>query len=91
MFQYRAYLESTLERVATAVTLLLMIVFLLMPLAVLACFGANVTISVPLVLGMAVLVFFLAESMEKSEGRRFLLVFGYLAVTGMGMFAAHNS
>lgn len=86
---YRAYPGPTLERVATAVALLLLIVFLLMPLAVLAYFGANVTISASLVLGMAVLVFFLAEAMEKSEGRRLLLIFAYLAV--MGMFLAQNS
>lgn len=86
---YRAYLESTLQRIATAVALLLTCVFLLMPLAVLAYFGANTTISVSLVLTMALLVFFLAEAMEKREGRRLLLACGYLAV--MGMFLAQNS
>lgn len=87
-FKYRVYKESTLQHVATAVALLLILVFLLMPLAVLAYFGTNVTVGVCLVLPMAVLVFFLAESMEKSEGRRLLLVCGYLAV--MGMFLPRN-
>lgn len=86
--KYRVYNDTTLQQAATAVALLLILVFLLMPLAVLAYFGANVTVGVCLVLPMAVAVFFLAESMEKSEGRRLLLVCGYLAV--MGMFLPRN-
>lgn len=88
-FEYRAYNESTLGRIATAVALLLTCVFLFMPLAVLAYFGGNVAFSVCLVLIMSLLVFFLAEKMEKSEGRRLLLIYAYLAV--MGMFIAQNS
>lgn len=89
MFEYRAYVASKLERVGTAVALLLIFVFLLIPLAVLTFFAANVAVSVSLVLVMAVLVFFLAEAMEKSEGRRLLLVCAYLAV--MGMFLPQTS
>lgn len=89
MFEYCVYVEGTLERVGTGVALLLIIVFLLMPLAVLTFFAANIAVSVSLVLVMAVLVFFLAESMEKSEGRRLLLVCAYLAV--MGMFLPRSS
>lgn len=88
-FDYRAYADNPLKRIATAVALLLTCVFLLMPLAILAYFGANITVSVCLVLAMSLLVFFLAEATEKSEGRRMMMVFGYLAV--MGMFLAQNS
>jgi uncharacterized membrane protein YGL010W len=89
MFVYRAYEESTLKRVAIAVMVLLISVFLLLPLAVLAYFSSNVTLAVCLVLPMAMLLFFLADSIERSEGRVLLLVFGYLAV--FAMFLTRNS